>query len=166
LRLIQCAKASHLYFEQQNAAGGKTAIRLNCENNGNCKTAYINFSNNLLRISGLEGNITLQASLKIRKSNSNVHNTLTFIKLGFLSNSQARIISFWSRDSLWHNIPDKLFVYYDVCAPYITSNTRTLLFRIVPISVFGHNYSYGTNLVKHFSRIIFHCIKRISAELK
>jgi len=38
---------SHLYFEQQNAAGGKTAIRLSYENDGNCKTThYINFSNN------------------------------------------------------------------------------------------------------------------------
>jgi len=58
---------SHLYFEQQNAAGGKTAIRLSCENDGNCKTThYINFSNNL-RIFGLEGNVAHHASLKIRK---------------------------------------------------------------------------------------------------
>jgi len=48
-------------------------------------------------------------------------------------------------------IPDRLFVYCDVCAPYITGDTRTPLLRIVPVSVAGHNYSYETNLVKHFS---------------
>jgi len=49
---------SHLYFKQQNAAGRKTAIRLSCKNDGNYKTTlYINFSNNLLRIFGLEGNV-------------------------------------------------------------------------------------------------------------
>jgi len=36
---------SHLYFEQQNTASEKTATRLSCENDGNCKTThYINFS--------------------------------------------------------------------------------------------------------------------------
>jgi len=49
---------SHLYFEQQNATDGKTAIRLSCENNGYYNTThYINFSNNLIRIFGLEGNV-------------------------------------------------------------------------------------------------------------
>jgi len=42
---------SHLYFEQQNAAGGKIAVRLTCENDSNCHlTHYINFFNNFLRI--------------------------------------------------------------------------------------------------------------------
>jgi len=92
-QFIKCKSAkSHLYFKQQNAVGGKTAIRLTCESNGNCQTThYINFSNNLLRIFGLEGNVAHHASLKIRKSNSNVYNTLTFIKLGFLSNPQAQL---------------------------------------------------------------------------
>jgi len=53
---------SHLYFEQQNATGGKIAIRLCCENDGNCKTThYINFSNNLLRIFDLKDNIAHHA---------------------------------------------------------------------------------------------------------
>jgi len=50
---------SYLYFEQQNAAGGKI-----CENDGNCNmTHYINFFNNLLRIFGLESNV-YHATLK------------------------------------------------------------------------------------------------------
>jgi len=79
-RLIQGAKApNHICFEQQNAAGGKTAIRLSCANDGNYKTThYINFSNNLLRIFDLEGNVAYHVSLKIHKSNSNVHNTVTY----------------------------------------------------------------------------------------
>jgi len=51
-----------------------------------------------MRIFGLEGNVAYHASLKIRKSNSDVHNTLTFIKLGFFSALQARVVSFWCRD--------------------------------------------------------------------
>jgi len=35
--------------------------------------------------------------------------------------------------------------------PYITSIAQTPVFRIVRVSVAEHNYSYGTNLVKHFS---------------
>jgi len=147
---------SHLYFEQQNAAGGKIAVRLTCENaDSNCRlTHYINFSNTLLRIFGLEGNVIAQdTTLKIRESNSNVHNTLSFIKVGFLHTPEMRVVSFGSKDpySLWRGIPDKLFVYCDVCASYITGDARTPLLRIVPVSVAGNNYSYGTNLVKHFS---------------
>jgi len=59
---------SHLYFEQQNAAGGKIAVRFICENaDSNCHLIhYINFSNNLLRIFGFEGNVIAQDStLKI-----------------------------------------------------------------------------------------------------
>jgi len=66
----RCKSAKlHLYFEQQNAACGKTTIRFSCENDGNCRTThYINFSNNFLRIFDLVAHHT---SLKIRKSNSN-----------------------------------------------------------------------------------------------
>jgi len=145
---------SHLYFEQQNEAGGKIGVRLTCENDNYCNTThYINFSNNLLRIFGLERNTSYLVTLKIRVSNSNVHNTLSFIKLGFLVAPQERVVSFWSIDpySLWRGIPDKLFVYCDVCASYITGDARTPLLRIVPVSLAGHNYAYGTNLVRNFS---------------
>jgi len=155
-RLIQDAKVeSHLYFEQQNASSGKIDVRLTCENDDNCRTThYINFSNNLLRIFGLEDtDIAQGVMLKIRKSNANVHNTLNFIRLGFLVTPETRVVSLWSKDpySLWRGIPDKLFVYCDVCASYITGDAWTPLLRIVLVSVEGNNYLYGTNLVKHFS---------------
>jgi len=64
-----------------------------------------------------------------------------------------RVVSFGSKYpySLWRGIPDKLFVYCDVYASYITGDARTPLLRIMPVSIAGNNYSYGTNLVKHFS---------------
>jgi len=99
---------SHFYFRQRNAIGGKIDIQRSCENDRNYKnTHYVSFSNNLLRIFGLKANIAHHVSLKICKSNPIVHNTLIFIKLGFLANAQTRIISFWSRDSysLWRDIP-------------------------------------------------------------
>jgi len=35
--------------------------------------------------------------------------------------------------------------------PYITGDVRTPLLRIVPIEIRSHNYTFGANLVKHFS---------------
>jgi len=57
----KCKSAeSHFYFKQRNATDGKIGVRLNCENDGNCKkTHYVNFSNNLLRI------VNLKQSLRI-----------------------------------------------------------------------------------------------------
>jgi len=48
-------------------------------------------------------------------------------------------------------IPDKMFVYCDICEPYITGDVRTPLLRIVPVEIRSHNYAFGANLVKHFS---------------
>ena len=46
---------------------------------------------------------------------------------------------------------DKMFVYCDICEPYITGDVRTSLFRIVPVEIRSYNYAFGANLVKHFS---------------
>jgi len=59
---------------------------------------------------------------------------------------------YWSSEpcSLWHDIPDKMFVYCDICESYITGDVRTLLLRIVPVEIRNHNYAFGANL-KYFS---------------
>jgi len=143
----------HFYFEQQNATGEKIDILFNCENDGNCKKIhYISFYNNLLQIFGLTDHCISYLTHKIHKSNSIVHNTLsqytntiyyhniliqytnilTFIKLNFLVNVRTQIISFWSEGlyNLWRNIPDKLFVYFDVCAPsFQLGDTQFLYFE-------------------------------------
>ena len=40
-------------------------------------------------------------------------------------------------------IPDKMFVYCDICESYITGDVRTLLLRIVPVEIRNHNYAFG-----------------------
>ena len=41
--------------------------------------------------------------------------------------------------SLWRGIPDKMFVYCDICEPYITGDVRTPLLRIVPVEIRSRN---------------------------
>ena len=77
-----------------------------------------------------------------------------FLRLGFkLQEDSDRIAYYQSREpcSLWRGIPDKLFVYCDICESYITGDVQTPLLRIVPVESRESNYAYGTNQVKHFS---------------
>lgn len=51
--------------------------------------------------------------------------------------------------SLSRGIPDKLFVYTDICESYVTGDVQTPLLRIVPIDT--TNYVYGSTQTKSFS---------------
>lgn len=51
--------------------------------------------------------------------------------------------------SLTHAIPDKLFVYTDICESYVTGDVQTPLLRIVPVDT--TNYVYGSTQTKSFS---------------
>lgn len=43
-----------------------------------------------------------------------------------------------------------LFVYTDICEPYITEDVHTPLLRVVP-SAIADNYNYGSIKIKSFS---------------
>lgn len=45
-------------------------------------------------------------------------------------------------------IPDQLFVYTDICEPYITGDVHTPLLRVVP---YADNYNYGSMKIRSFS---------------
>jgi len=126
----------------------------------NIKCYHINFSDNLLWILGFASAISSKqfySKLAIRKSNSNETEEKIFLT--------HRLIRRWENDLqtvtgvmslVVCDIPDKMFVYCDICEPYITGDIRTPLLRIVLIEIRSHNYAFGANLVKHF-QIIFQC---------
>jgi len=95
----------------------------------------------------------LYSRLSIRKPNSNETEEKFFLTHGFNEKTgQTRTVGYWSVEpySLWRAIPDKMFVYCDICAPYIIGDVRIPLLRIVPIEISSHNYAFGANM-KHFS---------------
>ena len=149
---------SYFYFEQQRTSDSKVYISINCDEK--CKMLHhINFSDNLLQMLGFLAAISSKhqffSKLAIGKPNSNETEEKTFLTHGFKNKKmgQRHTISYWSSElyNLWRAIPDKMFVYYDICAPYIISDVRTPLLRIVPIEIRSHNYAFGANLVKYFS---------------
>ncbi|KAL6417101.1 hypothetical protein ACFW04_012982 [Cataglyphis niger] len=52
--------------------------------------------------------------------------------------------------SLLRGIPDKLFVYCDICEPYITGDVQSPLLRIVTHDA-RNDYAFASTQIKHFS---------------
>lgn len=52
--------------------------------------------------------------------------------------------------NLTNGIPNMLFVYTDICEPYITGDVQTPLLRVVPCNI-ADNYSYGSVKIRSFS---------------
>ena len=102
----------------------------------------------------ISGNHQFYPKLAIRKPNSNETEEKVFLTTGFdKKTGQRHTVGYWSTEPycLWRAIPDKMFVYCDICAPYIIGDVRTPLLRIIPIEIRSHNYAFGANLMKHFS---------------
>ncbi|XP_071652976.1 uncharacterized protein [Temnothorax longispinosus] len=160
-----CKQAdSHFYLDQHEQTGGKILISINC-NASECDLIhYMSVSDTLLQILGL-GHALLNipvyyGELYARRNAINPISkkvfTANYIKLGFFNESKgARETAFYSREpcSLQRGIPDKMFVYCDICEPYVTGDVQTPLLRIVPVETYRYNHveAYGTNQVKHFS---------------
>lgn len=49
-----------------------------------------------------------------------------------------------------NGLPNTLFVYTDICEPYITGDVHTPLLRVVPSTV-ADNYNYGSIKIRNFS---------------
>lgn len=78
--------------------------------------------------------------------------------LGFLPGQTMDIHKNWRflatyPASLSLALPDKLFVYTDICENYITGDVQTPLLRIVPVD--NTNYIYGSIQTKAFSPPIY-----------
>ncbi|KAL6433570.1 hypothetical protein ACFW04_006572 [Cataglyphis niger] len=69
------------------------------------------------------------------------------------SDKLQRILGFDTPDepaSLLRGIPDKLFVYCDICEPYITGDVQSPLLRIVTHDA-RNDYAFASTQIKHFS---------------
>jgi hypothetical protein len=146
---------SHFVFEIQKE-GGKLEIGLNCDDEKCGMIHYMNFSDNLFRILGCETELGIKNNLFFREIKVDIRSNecATFFRLGFkLQEGSERISYYQSKEpcSLWRGIPDKLFVYCDICEAYVTGDVQSPLLRIVPVESRESNYAYGTNQVKHFS---------------
>lgn len=147
---------SHFYFKRESANGAKIRIWVNC--GAYCGMIhYISFSDKLQQILGCVihtvDDTNLRATLTLRESEERFY-TETFYRFGFINEgSRTRRAGLTGTEpySLTRAIPDKMFVYCDICESYITGDVRTPLLRIVPVEVHGDNYAYGANLVKYFS---------------
>jgi len=78
------------------------------------------------------------SKLTIRKSNFNETQEKIFLTHVFNEKTEQRhAYGFWYSElySLWHTVSDKMFVYCDICEPYMTGDVYTSLLRIVPIEI-------------------------------
>lgn len=148
------------HFKLTLAPGGKIEFSIGC-NDLDCKLFHhLNVSDNLLRILGCGEKIRKPYGpyfKKVKVINPDSENSIyfgIFARLGKRNEHDTRItMRFLTPEaySLARGIPDKLFVYCDICEPYITGDVQTPLLRIVPVEVHGADYVYGENQVQHFS---------------
>ncbi|RLU21738.1 hypothetical protein DMN91_006114 [Ooceraea biroi] len=120
----------------------------------------MNVSDNLLRILGCGEAIAdttgaFYTRLTATKSNSKVPFIATYIRLEHKAVGGERTWNFGIAEphGLARGIPDKMFVYCDICEPYITGDVQTPLLQIVPIELddYDHSQAYGANQVIHFA---------------
>lgn len=53
--------------------------------------------------------------------------------------------------SLARGLPDQLFVYCDICEPYVTGDVHSPLLRVVSLRHTSGEYSFGCNTEKYFA---------------
>lgn len=159
LAINMACKTSLSHFELTEARGGRIRINVSCDNK--CNSIHlINFPDNIIRMLGLAGDLAKKTEFftmfEIFKANSKrLTEKVNFLKFNFPTKNDQKFKHFWASEphSLWSGIPDKMFVYCDICEPYITGDVRTPLLRVVPVEIREHNYAYGTVLVSRFSRL-------------
>lgn len=148
---------SHFYFEYHPEAGGKISVWLNCV--PKCDLVHhMALSNKLQRILGLVtetfDKTNILVPLTLRKSNSDRFlYTEIFYRAGFIPEEKTHKAGFFATEpaSLLRGIPDKMFVYCDLCESYVTGDVRSPLLRIVPIEAHTDIFEYGATHVKYFS---------------
>lgn len=143
---------SHFYFDYRPEAGGKIGVWLNCAPACHL-THHMALSNKLQRILGcatetFDKSISL-VTLTLRKSASDrILYTEIFYRAGFISEKTHNVGFFASEPaSLLRGIPDKMFVYCDLCESYVTGDVRSPLLRIVPIEAHTDIFAYGATLI-------------------
>lgn len=122
---------NHIRFEYNESIGGLVSIRRIPKNCivGECDRPHlIHLNDKLSRALGFVPGTPLDIHTQSR----------------FIANYPA---------SLSLTLPDKLFVYTDICENYITGDVQTPLLRIVPVD--NTNYIYGSIQTRSFSPPIY-----------
>ena len=153
----KCEKQrTHVKFTRDIGAGGKIIAELVCSEKECALDHYVYFSDKLERVLGFDTRRTRPELLKydLNKPDEIADFPAWFLQKEFRSLPLYSIT--YSRElvsdlppSLARAIPDKLFIYSDVCEPYITGDGKTSLLRIV--SVDTSNRDFGSCQSIHFS---------------
>lgn len=121
----------HLVIEPSKYRKGFFTLRKICE----CTESHsVMFSDKIRRIFGFEDS-------EHRESG----------KITILNNAEKRSAEASRPASIARAIPDQLFIYTDVCAPYTVGDTATSLLRIISLDY--SKFKYGSNAVAHFAPI-------------
>ncbi|XP_070515047.1 uncharacterized protein [Cardiocondyla obscurior] len=154
---------SHFYFEAEPRNALRVCFSLTCHENDTekCRLSHgVNMSDNLYRILGISSAAGIQKdSLLVEQITLIHHNKLRlykqyFLKFGLRDEEGKRAVSSLCANepfSLARGIPNKMFVYCDICEPYVVGDVRAPLLRVVPIECHGSDYIYGASQVKYFS---------------
>lgn len=100
----------------------------------------IQYNNDDEKLVKIESN----SAIPSRGNNEELHSLL------FYELTPARELIADEPGSLLRGIPDKLFVYCDICEPYITGDVQSPLLRIVALDS-QNDYAFASTQIKHFS---------------
>lgn len=125
---------SHIVWELK--VGDRVVMKLSCEEKKCDMVHFVYFSDKLCRILGFD----VDAEERSR---------LLFPSFLFALENDEFILAD-KPASLMRGIPDKLFVYCDICEPHITGDVQSPLLRIVALDA-RNDYSFASNQISHFS---------------
>ena len=139
-------------------------MKLNCEKEKCNLTHYVTFSDKLSRILGFDtrnkhsdpaelesGNLLLATPdyLPAKHYRKATYDDEIYTSVFYKLEHKTAIISN-EPVSLLRGIPDKLFVYCDICKPYIVGDVQSPLLRIVTNDT-RNDYAFASTRIKHFS---------------
>lgn len=130
------SKLANSHFVWELKVGDRVVMKLSCEEKKCDMIHYIYFSDKLCRILGFD-------------VDDEERSRLLFPSFLFALENDELILAN-KPASLLRGIPDKLFVYCDICEPYITGDVQSPLLRIVALDA-QNNYSFASSQINHFS---------------
>lgn len=151
---------AHVVWELK--AGGKVVMRLSCKERKCDMEHHVHFSDKLCRMLGFDSRCVSSNDLLPIYYNPDIppSSGIAFPKFPFVLTGDDYIIADIPA-SLLRGIPDKLFVYCDICEPYITGDVQSPLLRIVAHDA-RNDYPFASTQIKHFSPAQYIALRRTS----
>lgn len=151
---------THIILRVDAHRAGRVTAILTCIDSRCLRRHYIRFSNKLNRMLGFDMNVQREELVYLDICSSKKGEISWYPESSRIScgEKQMYAISSETKDlladepaSVTRGIPDKLFVYCDICEPYVTGDVHSPLLRVVPVEHSVDKYTYGSNTVRHFS---------------